>query len=90
MFPSRNGFRVNTSLKSMSNDKVKNYKKNIISIGLILWEKNLVSGLNGNISRRVDEETILLTAPGTCVGLLQEKAILLMTLDGELLDGGGV
>ena len=57
---------------------------------LPLWEKNLVSGLNGNISRRVDDETILLTAHGTCLGLLQEKDILLMKVDGELLEEGSV
>lgn len=90
MFPSRNGFRVNILLKSMANDNIENLKKNIISIGLLLWEKNLVSGLNGNISRRVDEDKILLTAHGTCLGLLQEKDVLLMKLDGELLDEGSL
>lgn len=72
----------------MDNEKIENYKKNIISIGRLLWEKNLVTGLNGNISRRVDEETILLTGRGTCLGLLQEKDILLMNLDGEVLEEG--
>lgn len=74
----------------MANEKIENLKKNIISIGLLLWEKNLVSGLNGNISRRVDDETVLLTAHGTCLGLLQEKDILIMKLDGELLEEGSV
>jgi len=74
----------------MANETIENLKKNIISIGLLLWEKNLVSGLNGNISRRIDEEKILLTAHGTCLGLLQEKDILIMKLDGELLDEGSV
>ncbi len=74
----------------MDNEHIENYKKNIISIGRLLWEKNLVSGLNGNISRRVDDETILLTGHGTCLGLLQEKDILHMKLDGEMLDEGSV
>jgi len=74
----------------MTNKNIDNLKKNIISIGLLLWEKNLVSGLNGNISRRIDDETVLLTAHGTCLGLLQEKDILIMKLDGELMEEGSV
>ena len=74
----------------MASKNIENLKKNIISIGLLLWEKNLVSGLNGNISRRIDDETILLTAHGTCLGLLQEKDILTMKLDGKLLEEGSV
>ncbi len=74
----------------MENEQIQNFKKNIIAIGRLLWEKNLVSGLNGNISRRVDDETILLTGHGTCLGLLQEKDVLHMKLDGEMLEEGGV
>jgi len=74
----------------MNNEQTENLKRNIIAIGLLLWEKNLVSGLNGNISRRLDDETILLTAHGTCLGLLQEKDILAMKLSGELLGEGSV
>ncbi len=69
---------------------IKNLKIDIIAIGRVLWEKELASGLNGNISARVDEERILLTAHGTCLGLLQEKDILLMKANGELLEEGKV
>ena len=74
----------------MENEHIKNFKNNIIAIGRLLWEKNLVTGLNGNISRRVDDETIVLTGRGTCLGLLQEKDILHMRLDGEILEEGNV
>jgi len=53
-----------------NNENSENLKMNIISIGRLLWEKDLVSGLNGNISRRLDEETVLLTAHGSCLGIL--------------------
>jgi len=65
-------------------------KKNIIAIGRLLWEKELVTALNGNISARVDDESILLTGHKTCLGLLQEKDIIHMKLDGELLEEGTV
>ena len=71
----------------MDNQKLKN---DIISIGRLLWDKDLASGLNGNISARVEGETILLTGHGTCLGMLAEKELLLMKLNGEMLDKGSV
>jgi len=72
------------------NEQIKKLKSNIIAIGHLLWEKDLASGLNGNISARIDENTILLTAHGSCLGLLQDKDILLMDLDGTLKEEGRV
>ena len=74
----------------MNETTAKQLKTNIIAIGRLLWEKDLVSGLNGNISARVEDDTILLTAHSTCLGLLQEKDILSMKLDGQLLEEGNV
>ena len=74
----------------MDNERIQNLKMNIVAIGRLLWEKNLVTGLNGNISRRVDDDTIVLTGRGTCLGLLQETDILHMRLDGEVLEKGNV
>jgi L-fuculose-phosphate aldolase len=71
-------------------ESIQNLKKNMIAIGRLLWEKDLVSGLNGNISARIENDTILLTAHGACLGLLQEKDILLMKLDGQMLEEGSV
>ncbi len=65
-------------------------KEEMITIGQLLWRKDLASGLNGNISRRIDKDTILLTAHGTCLGNLETKDILAMKLDGELLEEGSV
>jgi len=65
-------------------------RRNIIAIGGLLWEKELVSGLNGNISARVEKDTILLTSHKSCLGLLQEKDVLAMKLDGTLLEEGKV
>ena len=72
----------------MNNDEILILKKDIVAIGRLLWEKDLVSGLNGNISVRVDENRILLTATRTCLGLLKETDILLADLEGTVLEGG--
>lgn len=74
----------------MNDEKFSSAKKNIIAIGALLWEKDLVSGLNGNISVRVENDQILLTATKTCLGLLQPKDILLVNTNGEVLEHGMV
>jgi len=51
-------------------------KNKIIEIGKLLWDKGLVTGFNGNISARVDADTILITATGTCLGYLKLDEIL--------------
>lgn len=68
----------------------KQLKPDIIAIGRLLWEKDLVSGLNGNISTRLDEQSILLTTHSTCLGLLHEQDILALQLDGTLKEPGQV
>ncbi len=70
------------------NEHIQKFKKDIIAIGRLLWEKDLVSGLNGNISVRLDEESILISAHGTCLGLLREEDILQMKLSGEVIGQG--
>ncbi len=70
------------------NEHIQEFKKDIIAIGRLLWEKDLVSGLNGNISVRLDEESILISAHGTCLGLLREEDILQMKLSGEVIGQG--
>jgi L-fuculose-phosphate aldolase len=74
----------------MSEKNVSEMKRNIVAIGRLLWEKELVSGLNGNISVRVDEQSLILTATKTCLGLLKENDILHLTIDGEMLEDGNV
>jgi L-fuculose-phosphate aldolase len=74
----------------MNEEQMNELRKDIIAIGRLLWEKDLVSGLNGNISVRVDDQRILLTGHGTCLGLLQEKDVLLATVDGKVLESGSL
>ena len=74
----------------MNNEHIQNLKRSIVAIGRLLWEKELVSGLNGNISVRIDDETIALTAHNACLGLLQENDILMMKLDGQILEDGQI
>jgi L-fuculose-phosphate aldolase len=60
----------------------------IISVGRLMWDKDLVSGFNGNISLRVNDKHILMTASGTCLGRLSARDIVLVTIDGRVVEGG--
>ena len=72
----------------MSEKLTKQLRSEIIEISKLLWDKDLASGYNGNLSARVEKEVILITGHGTCLGRLSEGDILLMDLDGNLLEGG--
>ncbi len=60
-------------------------KNKIIEIGKLLWDKGLVTGFNGNISSRVDADTLLITATGTCLGFLNQEDIVTITSAGEVI-----
>ncbi len=74
----------------MDKTKIKTLKEQLIATGRMLWEKDLGSALNGNLSARVEGDVILLTAHATCFGMLKESDLVLMKLNGEILDGGKV
>ncbi|MBF0532749.1 MAG: class II aldolase/adducin family protein [Candidatus Omnitrophica bacterium] len=69
----------------MSNDS---QKQEIIRISQLLWDKDLGSVLNGNVSLRVGENRFLLTATKTCFGYLEEKDVLLIDGQGNPLEPG--
>ncbi|MCB9757761.1 MAG: class II aldolase/adducin family protein [Candidatus Omnitrophica bacterium] len=72
----------------MNNEITISLKRSIEAIGRLLWEKDLVTGLNGNISLRLDEKSLLITATKTCLGLLQEKDIVALDLEGKVIGEG--
>jgi L-fuculose-phosphate aldolase len=60
----------------------------IIAIGRLMWDKNLVVGFNGNISLRVNDRHVLMTATGACLGRLISRDIVLVTIDGRVVGKG--
>ena len=65
----------------------KQFKNDIIRTGRLLWDKGLVFGFNGNISHRLDANTVLITATGTCLGFLKQEDIVTITAAGEVIGG---
>lgn len=62
-------------------------KQEIIYWAGVLNQKGLVTARNGNISCKVGEEKILITAHGAYLGRLQEQEILLADVAGNILEG---
>jgi ribulose-5-phosphate 4-epimerase/fuculose-1-phosphate aldolase len=55
-------------------------KNDIIRIGRRLYSRSLVVAKSGNLSCRLDEDTILITAGGTSLGALTQKDIVKISL----------
>ena len=60
----------------------------IVATGRLMWDKDLVAGFNGNLSVRVSDEHILMTASGACLGRLSVEDIVLVAIDGRVIEGG--
>ncbi len=63
-------------------------KNKIIETGKLLWDKGLAFGFNGNISCRLDDTSLLITATGTCLGYLTAKDIITIDLEGNVIGEG--
>lgn len=69
-------------------------KKNvqeIINVGNNIFNKNLVSGKSGNISKRIrtaNDDIVAITPTLTSLGNLKQEDIVLVDLDGNLLTKG--
>ena len=59
------------------------HEKEIIEIGKLLWDKDLVAACAGNISLKIDTNQILITAHNSCLGMLAQDEIIAMDLDGK-------
>ncbi len=59
----------------------------IVATGRLLWDKDLVSGYNGNLSLRLDDQRVLVTESGACLGTLLLENIVLVGMDGRVIQG---
>lgn len=71
----------------MTINEISEIKQQIIKYGAKLGEKNMSPATSGNISVRYGEN-VLITCSGTCLGELDEKDIVLIDKDANILDGG--
>lgn len=65
-------------------------KRLIVEIGRRMYMKNFVAANDGNISCKVDDETIFTTPTGISKGFMSESEIVKMRLDGKIISQGKI
>ena len=64
-------------------------RKEMLRIGHLLYERNLLVALDGNLSVRISDTEILCTKAGCHKGLLTDDDLVVIDVDGNLLRGAG-
>ena len=64
-------------------NKISTLKKEIINVGRLLWDKELVAACSGNISLKIDNRNILITTHGSCLGMLGQEDIVKINLHAK-------
>ena len=62
-----------------------NIIKELIKFGKLLHEKGFVASFDGNVSYRLSDEEVLITASGTMKGFLQPHDFVVVNLSGKIL-----
>lgn len=57
-------------------------RREIVQVGQLMYEKDLIVGIDGNISARLDDARILITPSGLPKGLLSDDQLLVVDPDG--------
>src|SRR6187551_2377351 len=60
-------------------------RKLIVEVGKLLYERSYVVASDGNVSIRLDENTVLATPTMTCKGRMSEDSLALTDMDGKPL-----
>ncbi len=62
-------------------------KQHIVQIGKMMYDRRFIVAGDGNISVRLDDQTILATPTTLCKGLLTTDQLVKLDLEGNVLDG---
>ncbi len=65
----------------------KKERKEVIRFAKKIYRKGLVTGTSGNLSLRIKENSFLITPRAKCYEKLQAQDILLIDLEGNILEG---
>ena len=61
----------------------------IVEIGRLLYERNLLTATEGNLSARLEKNRFLITAAGVCKGRLRPSDLVVVDGSGRKTAGGG-
>ena len=69
--------------------KLSTLKEEILEAGRRVYSKGFVASTDGNISARIDDKRILITPTGVCKGFMNPEDLIIVDLDGKLIEGNG-
>lgn len=69
--------------------KEEELREAVCEIGRRMWERGMASANSGNISARLDPETVIITPTLVSKGFMRPGQLLAMNLQGEVLRGEG-
>lgn len=62
-------------------------KKELINIGKRMYDRGYVASNDGNISVRIDKNSVLITPSGVSKGFMQAQDLIILDMNGNLLEG---
>ncbi len=63
------------------------YRKEIVQFGEMLYQRGYVAAMDGNLSVRLDEDRILATPTAMCKGMMRPSDLVIVDVDGNRLEG---
>jgi len=66
---------------------IHDHKVDIVTIGKMMYDRRFIVAGDGNLSVRLDDQTVLATPTTLCKGLLTPDQIVKLDLNGKVLDG---
>lgn len=66
-----------------------NKREKMCEIARMLYERGLVSGTDGNISVKTEDNTVLITPSGVNKGMLEPEQLLELSMEGAVISGSG-
>jgi L-fuculose-phosphate aldolase len=64
-------------------------RRELVRAGRDLYRQSMMTGLSGNLSARIDTERLFITPSGVAKGRLRQTDLLMIDLDGNVLEGEG-
>lgn len=68
-------------------DSIRNIAQDLLAVCHRMYERGFVTATDGNVSVRLPDGTILLTASAVCKGLVTEDDLVVVTEQGEVIAG---
>ena len=79
---------INPPQRSANYQTERTLRDEIVRVGRLLYDRQLIVATDGNISARLDERRVLCTPSGLCKGLMTAEQLIVVDLNGRRVDSG--